>query len=83
MWHLAVAAKKYYDLEDKLTHCYSKLCHVTATPNDIQEVNTSLQWKFDKEKKNHLVTRRELYLAYSMLSNCYIEYSNLQYEVQN
>lgn len=45
-------------------------------------MNFSLQSKLDMEKKSHEVTRRELQVAYSMLSTYYQEFSNPQEEIQ-
>jgi chromosome segregation ATPase len=39
-------------------------------------MNSSLQSKFDLEKKTHEVTRRELQVAYSMLSTYYQRFSH-------
>jgi chromosome segregation ATPase len=45
-------------------------------------MNSSLESKLDMEKRTHEVTRRELHIAYSMLSTYYQEFSHPHEEIQ-
>jgi septal ring factor EnvC (AmiA/AmiB activator) len=81
-WCLSTAARRYSDIEERLARSQAELDQVTGFLDGARAMNTSLQSKLDMEKKSHEVTRRELQVAYSMLSAYYQEYSHPQDEIR-
>jgi chromosome segregation ATPase len=70
------------DAEERCTRSQEELNQVTEFLDGARAMNSSLQSKLDMEKKTHEVTRRELQIAYSMLSVHYQEFSHPQEEIQ-
>lgn len=75
-------AQRYSDIEERLSRSQAELNQVTGFLDGARAMNTSLQSRFDMEKKIHEVTCRELQVAYSILSTYYQGYSHPQDEVQ-
>jgi hypothetical protein len=64
------------DAEERCARNQEDLRQFTGFLDGARAMNSSLQSKLDMERKTHEVNRRELQVAYSMLSTYHQEFSH-------